>query len=173
MWLIIYGRQLGKGDQFGFFWWQVLSDHNLHENCVLITLSSAQTHPQTPTRMEKHLSAASVPVGDYVLLFEHSQAGRGSSNSFTPSTRCLALILCSVQPDSTISCSADAASRRAELQTNCNMTLHPVAAAACCPALWSTWLHCQRSVMLTSANEDGSDHPTWTPKQCRVGGGQG
>lgn len=64
----------------GFFWWQILSYHNLYENCVLITLSSAQTHAQTPTRMDKHPSVPPwVSVGDYVLLFGRGRSwGRGN-----------------------------------------------------------------------------------------------
>lgn len=84
--------------------------------------------------MDKHLSEReppSVAVGDYCCL---RTVSKGEHLLPPGSTRCLAVILCSVIR---LLAAAQMPQVAAELQTNCNMTLHPVACRRLlAPSVW-------------------------------------
>lgn len=120
----------------GFFRWQVLSlYHNLYENCVLITLSSTR---RTPRRRQEWTNIwerepPSVAVGDYCCLRTVSK-GEHCFRPAPPAVWPWSFVVCN---QIRLLAAAQMPQVAAELQTNCNMTLHPVACRRLlAPSVW-------------------------------------
>lgn len=116
-------RAASLDSSLGFFWWQGLSDHNLYENCVLITLSSTRRTPRRRQEWPNIWGPPSVAVGDYCCLRTVSE-GRHCFRPSPPSVWHWSFVVCN---QIRLLAATQMPQVAAELQTNCNMTLHPVA----------------------------------------------